>query len=313
MIVPTLYMLCGLPGSTKSSWAEAKKEKLDFVIHSSDEIRTQLGNVNDQSQNELVFTTLHKRIKEDLKAGKNVCYDATNLKRKNRLHFLRQLSSNPCKKICILLATPLEVCKENNSGRERKVPETVIDRMIRSFEVPCPQEGWDDIQIIWWNFTKEGLQFDFRKDLEEWKKISHDNPHHKLSIGEHMTKAGDLMRENTFDMILQMAAYMHDCGKPDTKQFLDSKGNGSSVAHYYQHHLYGSYLSLFYLKEIAKEGQITLIDNEILYISLLIGLHMNPFLKWENSEISEEKDKKFFGEKVYMDVKKLHNIDVAAH
>lgn len=59
-----LYFVCGIPGSGKSSWAEANKEKLDFVIHSSDAIREELGDINDQSKNELVFTTLHKRIKK---------------------------------------------------------------------------------------------------------------------------------------------------------------------------------------------------------------------------------------------------------
>ena len=71
-------MLAGLPGSGKSTYAEELVRKEGFVVHSSDKIREELGDVNDQSKNEQVFTILHKRIKEDLRSGKNVIYDATN-------------------------------------------------------------------------------------------------------------------------------------------------------------------------------------------------------------------------------------------
>ena len=64
---PILCFCVGLPGSGKSYWAEANKEELNAVVHSSDEIREELtGDVNEQSKNELVFSTLHKRVKEDL-------------------------------------------------------------------------------------------------------------------------------------------------------------------------------------------------------------------------------------------------------
>ena len=37
-----LYFLCGLPGSCKSTWAEAHNDELNAVIHSSDQIRAEL-------------------------------------------------------------------------------------------------------------------------------------------------------------------------------------------------------------------------------------------------------------------------------
>jgi predicted kinase len=76
---PTIFITVGLPGSGKSTWMENHKEELDMIIHSSDAIREEFGNINDQSKNDLVFQTLHNRVKEDLLNGKNVCYDATNL------------------------------------------------------------------------------------------------------------------------------------------------------------------------------------------------------------------------------------------
>ena len=79
-----LVMLVGLPGSGKSTYA-GKLKKEGVIIHSSDRVREELGDVNDQSKNEEVFRILHKRIKDDLKSGKSVAYDATNLNRKRRI------------------------------------------------------------------------------------------------------------------------------------------------------------------------------------------------------------------------------------
>ena len=320
------YMTVGLPGSSKSTWAEINKEKLNFTIHSSDAIREELGDVNDQSKNDLVFNTLHKRIKEDLLNGKNVCYDATNLLRKRRMNFIsNELKNIPCEKVCVLFATPYEVCLKNNTNRERKVPEEVIERMVKNFDVPCKQEGWNDIQIVWWDYEKEGMKFDFKDDVEKWRSVSHDNPHHTLSIGDHMIKAHDWFVENgdvlTFDgltfqkddILLIYAIMMHDCGKAFTKEFKNSKGEPSETAHFYQHHCVGSYLSLFYLKDWRDDGFTIFDENSILYISLLIGLHMNPFLKWKNSKKAEEKDRKLFGDKIIDSVLKLHQADLAAH
>ena len=238
--------------------------------------------------------------------GKNVILDATNLKRKNRRHLIDNILKDvPCEKVCVLFATPYECCLKNNASRDRKVPEHVLERMYKNFEVPCYAEKWDDIQIVYWDYEKDGLEFDFEKDLEVWKSISHDNPHHHLSIGNHMQKAYEYMSEKTDNALLLLATYLHDCGKIVTKDYHDSKGNPTgNVAHYYQHHCCGSYDSLFYLKGLP--------NDDVLYVSLLIGLHMNPFLKWSNSERAKEKDRRLFGEKVYSDIIKLHEADLAA-
>ena len=311
---PVFMMCVGIPGCGKSTWCETHKEELNLVIHSSDAIREEFGDVNDQSKNELVFNTLHRRIKEDLLNGKNVCYDATNLNRKRRINFINnELRDIPCEKICMLFATPIIICRKNNRSRERKVPDEVITRMYKNFEVPCKQEGWNDIKIEWWNYRYEGLEFDFINDVEKWTSISHDNPHHTLSIGDHMIDAYRHMCCKTDDFLLQAAAYMHDCGKIITKAKIDSKGNPSEIAHYYEHHNVSAYLSMFYLKDMFEEESMKLKDSEILHISLLINLHMRPFLAWNKSEKAKEKDRRLFGDDIIAEVEILHECDLAAH
>lgn len=308
-----LYILCGMPGSGKSQWAETHKDELNAVVHSSDSIRAELLNdENDQSKNELVFKILHQRIKDDLRAGKNVVYDATNLSRKNRVHFLNnELKGIDCEKICVLFATPWEMCLGRNFARDRQVPEEAMVRMYKSFETPYYTDGFDDIQIVWADYKgMVGFEYDYLTDLERFCEISHNNPHHTLSIGDHMKAAREYC--NNLDKAkhnphLVWAVSMHDIGKPWTKSFTDKNGNPCETAHFFEHHNLGSYLALFYLREIGVP------DEDILYISLLINLHMRPFLAYKHSDKAEAKDRRLFGDKIVDEVLILHECDLAAH
>ena len=317
-----LYFTVGLPGSGKSHWAETHKDELNAVVHSSDAIRKEFGDENDQSKNELVFNTLHKRIKEDLLSGKNVIVDQTGINRKRRIHFLSNILKDvSCEKVCVLFATPYEICLKNNANRERKVPEDVIFRMYKNFEVPFIGEGWDDIQIVWWDWNKDGIEFDFYKDLDEWRTISQDSPHHTLSIGDHMISASNHYTSmckhyedySTEDRLLSMAILMHDCGKVFTKTFVNKDGSASEKARFFEHHNVGSYLSLFYLKEMFGYKVLDFTDDEILYISLLINCHMRHFMAYNDSNKSREKDRKLFGDDFMNKLDILHECDLVAH
>ena len=126
-------MLVGLPRCGKSTYAKKLKDE-GYVIHSSDAIREELfGDVNSQEDNTKVFDVLHKRIKDDLAKGTSCVYDATNMSMKRRKAFLDEISKISCRKKCVLFVVPIEVCKEWNQKRERKVPDDVYDKMLKSF------------------------------------------------------------------------------------------------------------------------------------------------------------------------------------
>ena len=68
-------MLCGISGSGKSSWLAPD----NCIKISSDALRLEMfGDETDQTHNSEVFNELHNRVRENLKNGKNVIYDATN-------------------------------------------------------------------------------------------------------------------------------------------------------------------------------------------------------------------------------------------
>lgn len=94
------------------------------------------GDVNHQTDNDVLFKELHKRIRGCLTYRKSAIYDACNISYKRRMEFLKSLNKIPCEKIAVLMATPYEVCLERNAQREREVPEHVIKRMYMNFNVP---------------------------------------------------------------------------------------------------------------------------------------------------------------------------------
>lgn len=92
-IKPNFIMMVGLPCSGKSTYAKELSNDLEAIICSSDAIRKELsGDINLQDKNEEVFKVLHNRIKENLKEGKSVIYDATNINSKRRRSFLSEFS-----------------------------------------------------------------------------------------------------------------------------------------------------------------------------------------------------------------------------
>ena len=317
---PTVIMLVGLPGSGKSLFAqdfkEGQKEEFgrDWEIFSSDAMRKELfGDENIQGtpeNRELIFSTLFKRIKKHLLDGKDAIFDATNLNKRRRIHFIKQLENVPCNKGCILIATPYEECLQNNSSRSRVVPEEVIKRMYMNFQPPHKSEGWDWIDI---QYPSVMTPIDTNV-AKKWKDYDQGNIHHSLSLGEHMLRAYWKLDKALFwnDMNLRYATLWHDIGKPFTRTKINKKGEIDGENHYYQHHCVGAYDSLFYC--ISDDNAFLYSDfDDILDVSNLIYYHMHSYMTWRLSEKAMTRDKELLGEEFFERVMLLHEADDAAH
>ena len=78
-----LIVMIGIVGSGKSSYAQ--RYLSDKVILSSDKIREEIfGSASIQKDNNLIFSTLYRRMVENLIAGNDVVIDATNISLKFR-------------------------------------------------------------------------------------------------------------------------------------------------------------------------------------------------------------------------------------
>lgn len=314
---PQFLMLVGLPGSGKSTYIK-KYFNQNLKVHSSDAIREELsGDVNNQNINKQVFDLLHKRVKEDLKNGVSCVYDATNISWKRRKAFLESLNGINCWKVCHVIATPFEVCLEQNENRDRVVPYEVIERMYMNFDIPFYNEGWDDIELWYPSNTYKSGYGHWSKFLEHTQYYDQDSKWHSETLGVHCSRCSDYVLEHISELNKLneketfVAASLHDCGKPFVKEFKDSKGNDSEFAHYYNHEHIGAYDSLFY--DMNEE-------TDRLLVAALIRWHMIPhfFKNWEQKTI--DKYSKEFTEHKYlqeMDFYKalmvLHEGDKLAH
>lgn len=311
-IMTEFIMLVGIPASGKSTYAH-ELEKQGYHIYSSDAIRKELtGDSNSQNINNKVFKILHKRIKDDLKNGISCVYDATNTSMKRRIAFLNEIKKYECRKKCVLFVMPVEICKERNQTRERKVPDSVFDKMLKQFQCPYYYEGWDEIEIEWYDGDVKPIEIDLN--------MNQDNKHHSLTLGEHMKKTREyVLNRINYPRMVFFAAGIHDIGKLYTKSFTDSKGNPSEDAHYYGHENYGAYMFL-----VMQNYGISIGEHEsaktslgerrnILYISSLINWHMRPHTAWKQSEKARKRDKMLIGEDMYDDIMLLHEADLAAH
>ena len=265
MNFPKFIMLIGLPGSGKSTWAEKYiTENANTVLISSDNIRKQLfGDENSQEDNNRVFYEMEVRTLTHLNNGVNVIYDATNVVRKRRRTFLDKLPTWVIKEAHVIWA-PLEVCIERDTLRDRTVGRAVIWRMVKSYQPPFFDEGFNR---IYYNINSDFDIGNYINKITFMMKEPHDNPHHKYNIYEHCEKAAEYIVP--FDRILKEATRWHDCGKPYVKDFHNNKGELTDIAHYYNHQNVGSYL----IPGIFAHYDETYITP----ISWLVNVHMDPY------------------------------------
>lgn len=316
--IPILFMMVGLPGSGKSTLAdtlvvENERWHTKPHVHSSDALRLELyGDENSQEHNVDLFTELHKRIKNDLINGINVIYDATNISKKRRAAFLAELKNIPCHKCCICVMTPYDMCLQFNDTRERKVPNEVIRRMYMNWNPPDYSEGFNEI-IVAFNYGDIGTRLKYTTtylfDGEDGiDAMSQENSHHTLTLGHHCKAAMKYAQEHyPEDFILHIAALFHDNGKVFTKTHTNSRGEDDGQCHYYQHHCVGAYNVFFYLDVLGFS------TKEQLYIANLIYYHMHPFTVWRQSDRAKRRCQTQIGDKMFADIEKLHEADLAAH
>lgn len=259
-------MLVGLPASGKDTWIEKYKENHpDIIAHSSDDIREELyGDANCQKDPSLVFKIMYARTLSDLRGGRDVIYNATNIKYKDRKSILsqvKQIKDVEC--ICKIFVAPVEVCKERNAKRERKVPDFVYDKMLRAWQTPCEWEGFDKIDVVYTAKKDNAYKY-----IRQMIGFDQKNNHHQYDLYDHCFKASlelDSMCFNDNDLVfiggLMDTLLLHDVGKLFTQTKPDEKGD----CHYYNHDNVGAYIALA--------------CGLPLFGSQLITYHMLPYMK----------------------------------
>ncbi len=312
--IADFVMLVGIPASGKSTLSRDFRDS-GYTVLSSDEIRLGLSCESSEQRldkaahnalNRRVFESIFAQARAALENGDSVVVDATNLSRKRRRAFLQGLVGIRCTKRCFLFIASPEVCKSRNSARNEltRVPDEEMQRMLCSFEAPSYAEGWDEILPV-----ADGEPYSF--PFSAARDFCQDNPHHNLTLLEHLSAARDYARAAGYSDELTRVAFYHDIGKLYTKTFINYKGEPDTVAHFYGHENYGAYLYL--CEGLCGRGLAADDFRSLLYEAGLINFHMRPLTAWRDSSAALRRDRELFGDRFIDDVIALNKADCAAH
>lgn len=301
---PQLLVLVGLQGSGKSTFTNKEDIKNNYIILSSDRYRKE----HPEWTNESVFKNLYIDMNDYLSKGKDVVIDATNITNKSRRNLLSNVKVN-CFKKCLIFNTPYETCiervkKRNEDTNSHKVPLEVLNKYLKSFEIPFKEEGWDYIEIYNHPTLEETNDYE-NQVIALAKNFNQNNKHHTKMLGEHMQDVANtifnlsLGRTDKKQLlkILTLSGAYHDVGKLFTRTYKEGDPN----AHYYNHANVGAYYlmcrcGVFYPQEDCITEQIEMYYSNELTIEWLFYINYHMHMYNIQSEKSIKKWKGIFGE-----------------
>lgn len=136
-----LYTLCGIPGSGKTTYSKQLAKQLNATLYSYDEQpdANKLGKIASSHR------AMYQYIINDLQDGKDVICDDLHTTKQQRIDLINALEHIDCKKVLIVMNTPLDMCIERNENRSNRLSKCIITAINKTYEHPSLDEGWNEI------------------------------------------------------------------------------------------------------------------------------------------------------------------------
>ena len=144
-----VYLMIGIPGSGKSTWAKSTFPKLPII--SRDIIRAKLGFTRDSDEKAVLSAVQEKQVTEEehflinkyAKKNQSFIIDDTNTGRfrKGLIQTLKDLGATV---VGINIDTPLEICINRRAGQ---IPEYVMRRLYEQ-QIPITRDEVDDLFVV---------------------------------------------------------------------------------------------------------------------------------------------------------------------
>ena len=141
----TLYLMVGIPGAGKTTWAKCHTE---WHYIGSDEIRAKLFGKELTLRG---YRKVHRLMMEQalalLAAGQDVVLDSSHLTRRARRKVLQALPPG-VGRVAVYIDTKVPQALRNNRNRQRHVPRLGILYFGRRIVPPTTAEGFDRILYV---------------------------------------------------------------------------------------------------------------------------------------------------------------------
>ncbi|QEL13411.1 AAA family ATPase [Limnoglobus roseus] len=131
-------LVTGLPGTGKDTWLAANRPDLPVV--SLDDIRADLD-VEPTGNQGHVIQAAREMCREHLRAKQDFAFNATNTMLQTRTRWADLFAEYGARIEIVYLEPPLETIFRQNRGRERRVPQVVLDRLLGKLEPPTRTEA----------------------------------------------------------------------------------------------------------------------------------------------------------------------------
>tara|TARA_R110000772_G_scaffold17946_3_gene49979 strand:+ start:133496 stop:134587 length:1092 start_codon:yes stop_codon:yes gene_type:complete len=139
-----VYMMCGVAGSGKDRYASILLKSLPMV--SLDAIRTEFKvKPTDKKGNGRVYQEAKERCKVLMRKHENFVFNATNIIADTRSRWTRLFEEYGGLVTIVYVEVPYDRLISQNANREDAVPVKIVEKMIRSLEIPTYDEAFDII------------------------------------------------------------------------------------------------------------------------------------------------------------------------
>ena len=141
MNVNNFYVLCGLPASGKTTLSQELAKTTKSKLYCFDDY----PDSHNPRKSKEVKEQMYQGILADLSQGCNIVLDDLHTQKEWRENLLAIIEDINCKKILIVMETPIGECLRRNKQRINRLPEFVIQILNQRYEAPTLDEGWDEI------------------------------------------------------------------------------------------------------------------------------------------------------------------------
>lgn len=153
---PIVYVLVGVPGSGKSTWAANQSWAADCAYISTDKLVEAEAQRQNKTYNEVfkeyiaevAVAKMTDEVVDARSAGKNIIWDQTSVNVGSRKKKFQMLPDYYHIAVVFKTPDPQELSRRLAARPGKTIPPAVIESMIRSWQTPTKEEGFEEIWFV---------------------------------------------------------------------------------------------------------------------------------------------------------------------